>query len=401
MIAGLLLAALQFADPGSTVTVRDGDRVATVPVIQTRSGPLLPASRLVPPLGGRLTRLPPDRVILEVGDARVEFTLGLPFARVDGTAAPLATGPLVRDDEVYLPFATVSDLLPRFARGFAWDSADGAIVRVRERIVSTGTVAPPPARTAPPATPPRPRAARPVVVIDAGHGGPDRGMSAPVSGRTRIYEKDVTLAVAKRLRTALEARGIDVVLTRTTDTLIALRDRGRIANERNGALFLSIHVNAANPRWKNPRAARGFETYFLSDAKTEDERRVAEMENEADRFLDGEAEPGDPLRFLLSDMRQNEFLRESSELASAVQAGLRPVHPSRVDRGVKQAGFAVLLAAHMPAALIEVGFGTNVAEATWLKSSKGQEALADAIARSAERYLADYARRGGATLGGR
>ena len=77
---------------------------------------------------------------------------------------------------------------------------------------------------------------------------------------------------------------MDVLMTRSTDTLIALRDRGRIANDAGATLFLSIHVNAANPRWRNPRSARGFETYFLSDAKTEDERRVAEMENDADRF---------------------------------------------------------------------------------------------------------------------
>jgi N-acetylmuramoyl-L-alanine amidase len=125
------------------------------------------------------------------------------------------------------------------------------------------------------------------------------------------------------------------------------------------------------------------------------------MENDADRYLDLDTEPGDPLSFLLSDMRQNEFLRESSALASAVQAGLKPVHPSRIDRGVKQAAFTVLVAAHMPAVLIEVGFGTNAAEAAWLGSVKGQQQLANAIAKATEEYLADYARRGGATLGGR
>ena len=78
--------------------------------------------------------------------------------------------------------------------------------------------------------------------------------------------------------------GLDVLETRTTDTLIALSDRGRIANEHHGDLFLSIHVNAANPNWHDPAAARGFETYFLAEAKTEDDRRVEEMENEAVRF---------------------------------------------------------------------------------------------------------------------
>ena len=249
--------------------------------------------------------------------------------------------------------------------------------------------------------PPRVRSGRALVVVDAGHGGPDRGMKGTTAGRRQVHEADITLAVANKLRAALIARGIDVLMTRTTDTLIALRDRGQIANEAEATLFLSIHVNAANPRWRNPRSARGFETYFLSDARTEDDRRVAEMENEADRFLDEGAEPGDPLAFVLSDMVQNEYLRESSELAATIQSGLRPVHPSRADRGVKQAGFAVLIAAHKPAVLVELGFGTNPAEATWLASPRGQEALADAIAAATRKYLDDYRRRGGAALSGR
>jgi N-acetylmuramoyl-L-alanine amidase len=247
-------------------------------------------------------------------------------------------------------------------------------------------------------TPPR---VRQLVVIDAGHGGPDRGMKGTTSARRPVHEADITLAVSMKLRDALRARGIDVLMTRTTDTLIALRDRGQIANEAQATLFLSIHVNAANPRWRNPRSARGFETYFLSDAKTEDDRRVAEMENDADRFLEQDSGPGDPLALVVGDMLQNAHLRESSELAAAVQGGMKPVHPSGNDRGVKQAGFAVLIAAHMPAARVEIGFGTNASEATWLSSAKGQQALADAIARSTVKYLADYARRGGAAIGGR
>lgn len=245
------------------------------------------------------------------------------------------------------------------------------------------------------------RAGRPLVVVDAGHGGPDRGMSGTTAARRKVYEADITLAVAKKLKAALVARGIEVLMTRSTDTLIALRDRGRIANEAGATLFLSVHVNAANPRWRNPRSARGFETYFLSDAKTEDERRVAEMENDADRFLDEDNGPGDPLALVLGDMLQNAHLRESSELAATVQSGMKPVHPSGNDRGVKQAGFAVLVAAHMPAALVEIGFGTNASEASWLASAKGQQTIADAIASATGKYLAEYARRGGAAVGGR
>lgn len=256
-------------------------------------------------------------------------------------------------------------------------------------------------RGTPGGTPAASRAPRPLVVVDAGHGGPDRGMKGTTSARKAIHEADVTLAVAKRVRDALVAREIDVLLTRSTDTLIALRDRGRIANNAKATLFISIHVNAANPRWRNPRSTRGFETYFLSDAKTEDERYVAEMENDADRFLSEEIETGDPLKLVLGDMLQNAYLRESSELASTVQSGLKPVHPSGNDRGVKQAGFAVLIAAHMPAALVEIGFGSNAAEASWMTSARGQNDLAEAIAISTDKYLREYARRGGAAIGGR
>jgi len=96
-------------------------------------------------------------------------------------------------------------------------------------------------------------------------------MSGPIGSSHPLYEKNITLAVALKVGAALKRMGMDVLQTRTTDTLIALSDRGRIANAHHGDLFLSIHVNAANPNWHDPAAARGFETYFLAEAKTEDD----------------------------------------------------------------------------------------------------------------------------------
>src|SRR5678816_1336782 len=91
-----------------------------------------------------------------------------------------------------------------------------------------------------------PARVRPLIVVDAGHGGDDRGMKGTTTARKRVEEADITLAVARKLRDALRQRGVDVLMTRDTDTLIALRDRGRIANEASATLFVSIHVNAAN-----------------------------------------------------------------------------------------------------------------------------------------------------------
>jgi N-acetylmuramoyl-L-alanine amidase len=205
---------------------------------------------------------------------------------------------------------------------------------------------------------------RRLVVVDAGHGGPDNGMSGPLGAATPLFfEKDIALAVAMKVGRELRSRGIDVVQTRTRDTLIALSDRGRIANEQHGDLFLSIHVNAANMAWHDPAASRGFETYFLAEAKTEDARRVERMENEAVRFETGaNAAQDEPLDFVIHDMAQNEQLRESAELADMIQHSLAGIHPGP-DRGVKQAGFRVLVTAYMPAVLVEIGFGTNSDEA--------------------------------------
>ncbi|MBM3908762.1 MAG: N-acetylmuramoyl-L-alanine amidase [Gemmatimonadetes bacterium] len=211
--------------------------------------------------------------------------------------------------------------------------------------------------------------------------------------RTPVREKDVTLGVALRLEQELTRRGYEVVMTRRTDTLVALDDRGRIANRSKGDLFISVHVNAANPRWRQPQAARGFETYFLAEAKTEDERRVAQMENEVVRFeTEADAPKDDPLGFIINDMAQNEHLRESNDLAESVQQALRRVHPGP-SRGVKQAGFRVLVKAYMPAVLVELGFGTNAADAAYMSSGSGQRELAAAIADAASEYLARYEQR--------
>ncbi|HJQ21193.1 MAG TPA: N-acetylmuramoyl-L-alanine amidase [Gemmatimonadaceae bacterium] len=238
------------------------------------------------------------------------------------------------------------------------------------------------------------------VVVDAGHGGVDGGAGMKLGDRLR--EKDITLQVALKLGQVLRQRGVDVVYTRTTDTLIALADRGKIANQANGDVFISIHVNAANPNWRDPSAARGFETYFLAEAKTEDAQRVEAMENESVRFeTASNVAPDDPLNFILSDMQQNEHLRESADLAEIVQRHLAPVHPGP-SRGVKQAGFRVLVTAFMPAVLVELGFGTNAAEAEFLSSPSKQKQLANAIADGTMEYLGRYQRRigGGAASTG-
>jgi N-acetylmuramoyl-L-alanine amidase len=359
------------------------------------------------------------RYRIELGGQPFELADGVAFARLAHEVLPLAVEPELRAGRLLVPLAFVSDVLPRTGAGLLYDDEkrelrafssgagrSAAAARTRRAAATLGTAAAP-AASAPAPSAPRGRApamhtrgrglANRIVVIDAGHGGPDGGMKGPLGGGPPVLEKHVTLAVALKLRDALRARGVGVAMTRTTDALVPLIERGRIANQKQGDVFVSLHVNAANPAWKDPASARGFETYFLAEAKTEDARRVAEMENESVRFeTTAQTAGNDALNFIIHDMAQNEHLRESSELADLVQRRVGGSHPGP-NRGVKQAGFRVLVTAFMPAVLVELGYGSNPAEAAYLTSAAGQERLAAAIADATVEYLQQYERRVGGT----
>lgn len=224
---------------------------------------------------------------------------------------------------------------------------------------------------------------RPLVVVDAGHGGVDPGARGPGG----VREKDVALAVARELvRLLKEDPSLEIRMTRERDTLIALRDRPRLANRwretERPALFISLHANA-----HRDRTAHGFETYFLSPAKTEDARRVADMENAAEQYEKEASPPPGDLSFIFSDLRRNLYLRQSSNGAEQIQNGLAGVL-SGPNRGVRQAGFVVLDGANMPAVLVEMGFITNSSDAAFLSSKDGQRRIADGIARAVRGYLA-------------
>jgi N-acetylmuramoyl-L-alanine amidase len=383
--------------------VRGGAHEASVPVVATRAGAAVAIQRLAPALPLDVQPRPDRHFLVTFGAVRFDFADQVPFARVGNVVVPLAGAPFVVDGKLLVPYQVVSELLPRYAPDrVRYDAARRELRVTREADAPAAPRAPvvlaaerEAKRGAPSRPAPRRRVRR--VVVDAGHGGPDNGMSGPIGGKWRMYEKDVTLAVAKKLRTALEARGVDVVMTRTTDTLIALSDRGRIANEAHGDVFVSIHVNAANLGWKKPAAARGYETYFLAEARTEDAKRVERMENESIRFETGaSAAKSDPLNFIINDMAQNEHLRESSDLAELIQHRLGAMHPGP-SRGVKQAGFRVLVTAFMPAVLVEIGFGTNEDEARWMTNGARQRDIANAIADATIEYLDHYERRLGTT----
>ncbi len=398
VVLALQIAAAQASAPIPTfIVVRDGATVTSVPVTIDGGEASVRADVLMKAMHGMLVTGTNLHYTLVLPRARLDLIDGIPFAKRDSLTIPLGRAPQVRGGQLYLPFQFVSDVIPRYGVGYYYDIPHGVLgtfaTQVADRPAAPVQSANPPPR---PTVVPKPVGRR-MVVIDAGHGGPDNGMMGPIGTPSWFVEKDVTLAVAKKLAIVLRARGVDVMMTRTTDTLIALADRGKIANSNHGDVFISIHVNA--PGYQTAAAARerGFETYFLAEAKTEDERRVQDMENESVKFETGaNAQKGDPLSFIITDMAQNEHLRESSDLALTIQNGLIDVHPGP-NRGVQQANFAVLRGSYMPAVLVEIGFGSNQSEATFLSDQDNQRALARNIAESVVAYLGHYQSRVGGT----
>lgn len=201
------------------------------------------------------------------------------------------------------------------------------------------------------------------VVIDPGHGGADAGKK----GVNGLLEKDVTLAIALELQRVLDGQqGIEVVVTRTDDSTMGLIERTEFANQQQGDLFISIHCNG----WY-AGDAQGVETYFLSPAKSEWDVEVARTEN----LTDGIAEDVD---FIVWDLVQNLYIQESATLAEAVQGRLAS-DLGMTNRGVKQAGFRVLVGAYMPAILVEVGFLSNSKDAQRLGESGFHRQVARAL----------------------
>jgi N-acetylmuramoyl-L-alanine amidase len=400
MICALALILTVGAAAGITapmavlVSTAKGD--VRVPVrVDPAAGPILSAPALLSPLGGTASVQGPWATI-EVARQPFRLLIGAPFYSVGGVTKPLVGMASVRRDTLYLPLQFVTEVLPTELKTvFRYEPGSARLME----LVRRSDPAPAPATAA--AAGNRARSDRlpnglrrgHLVTIDPGHGGVDPGNPGMFFPRG-MTESDVTLKMGLLVREELLKRGVGVTMTRTTDTLIELRHRGGYCRDRCD-LFVSLHVNSL-PRRAGYTRIRGFETYFLADAKTEDAARVAKMENDAVRFESGtgDEDPAGGLGFILKDLQLNEHLRESGRLAELMQSYIGEIHTGP-DKGVKQAGFAVLTTARRPAVLVEMGFSTNVEDAAMMTEPRSQRNLASSIADAVVAYLLEYERRVG------
>ena len=196
-------------------------------------------------------------------------------------------------------------------------------------------------------------------------------------GRYGTKEKNITLDIIKRVGRLLEKNThIKVIYTRDEDVFVPLWKRTKIANENNGKLFVSVHANG-----NRNRSARGFETYLLRPGRTKDAMEVAARENgviELEDSQNGKYPELTDENLIMATMAQSMFMKESEDLAALVQTEMQKRLNSK-NRGVKQAGFVVLIGASMPNILIEVGFLTNSTEEKNLGKADYRQKIAEAI----------------------
>ena len=436
-LSALLLLACVAARPTAAQSaprlgIDRGDGSSSDVVVRLDRGYAVVPVSVIEGLGWDVEELDGEISISAASEIRVAMRLGSPFFRWDGVVLQMADAPYRAGGETYVPLQFLSDFLPRRLPGLYEFDGERSILKAGDvSLLATGqvaVVAPERAGRGPegavPAAGAEPgaststaaagAAAAPigssggsfgnreedvrnagpslydgvrVVVIDPGHGGADPG----AIGSGSLREKDVALGIGLRLAQYLEGRPeLEVHLLRDDDTFVDVWERGQIATDLKGdrpGVFVSIHANSFPAR----REARGFETYFLSDARTEHERRVSAIENAPltmnPDFAD--EEQLEELDFILRDLKNYDHAHWSRNLASLVQDELDDFHPGP-NRGVKQGVLAVLTNALMPSVLIEVGYLSNPQEAPILGRDDFQEdsaeAIGDAVLAFFERY---------------
>ena len=219
-----------------------------------------------------------------------------------------------------------------------------------------------------------------LILIDAGHGGQDPGAVGPNGTK----EKDINLAIALALKNLFNKdKNYKVILTREDDTFIPLSERTEIANKNKVDLFISVHNNA-----NLKKEMSGFEIYFLSETASDSEAAAtAVLENSVVSLEDKPKGQKAVLQNMLWSMTVNEFINESSELASFI-SGETPRRLKTINRGIKQANFYVLRGAQMPAVLVEGAFISNYSEEAKLNTRRFQLAIADSIYEGVKKYYA-------------
>jgi N-acetylmuramoyl-L-alanine amidase len=311
-----------------------------------------------------------EKIIFYIDDIKIKLTNQIPFIMIDDNLYQLSSNVIKSNNNYYVPAESFFSIVNNLSNTISITLNTNEINFTKLTEISKKTIKVD-LRSE------KEKWEFKTIVIDAGHGGKDPG----AVGYRGTKEKDIALDVAKRLEKKLAKNmKVKIVMTRDEDIFLRLSERTKIANESNGSLFISIHTNAAEDR-----RASGFETFLIGQNKNEAAVRVAAREN---AVLELEGSTGKKLTnedLIKATIAQSAFASKSEQFASLVQKEIKKRVQSK-DRGVKQAGFYVLMGASMPNVLVELGFISNPSEEKKLRSPQYRDQLATAIYRAVEQY---------------
>jgi len=311
-----------------------------------------------------------EKIIFYVDNKKIKVTNDIAFILIEDSLYQLSSKVIKDKNDYYLPIDSFFNIINSLSKDFS------AVLTSQRISFSTKKITLTPNKKVDLSNEKQKWEFK-TIVIDAGHGGKDPG----AVGYRGTKEKDIALDVAKRLEKKLSKNlNVKIVMTRDEDIFLRLSERTKIANENNGSLFISIHTNAAEDR-----RASGFETFLIGPNKNEAAVRVAAREN---AVLELEGISGQKLTnedLIKATIAQSAFASKSEQFASMVQGEIKKRVQSK-DRGVKQAGFYVLMGASMPNVLVELGFISNPSEEKKLRSPQYRDQLATAIYRAVEQY---------------
>ena len=305
-----------------------------------------------------------EKIVIYFGDTKIKITANTSFVIINDKAYQLQNNVFQRKGEYYVPLDDLLTLLTQqtntdYSMDYASMSISLGSVIQKIPIVETTDL-----------NKEKKKWQFDTIIIDPGHGGKDPGSV----GYKGTKEKDIVLDVSKRLARKIQKNlRVKTILTRDEDVFIRLQDRTKFANINEGDLFISIHVNS-----NESKKPYGFETYLLRPGRNQEAINVALRENAVIELEGNKFEKLTDEQLIQATIAQSGFVQYSEKFAALIQEEIDKRVQSR-NRGVKQAGFYVLMGASMPNVLIELGYISNPNEEKKLNSSSYRDMLATSI----------------------
>ena len=326
-----------------------------------------------------------SKVAVIFDNIKITFSSNLSFAQVDNKTINLLNGMLIKDDNFYIPansFNLISEnfFIPKVS--FNIRTNKFKILPYNAQPIVNVTESQDTIKYVDFTHNYNINKSIKTIVLDAGHGGKDPG----AIGYYNIKEKNVVLDITNELGRYIKNNhpDIDVIYTRTDDTFLGLRDRTNIANQNKGQIFISVHANASTAK-----SAKGFEIFLLGTNSVDKAMEVTIRENASIAFEENQDQYETENQIIASHLQMG-LLKESEKLAIFIENSVKKELPKTRIRGIKQAGFYVLVGASMPNILVEVGFISNKSEAKLLNKSGYRKQMAKGIYDGISEYIKYY-----------